>query len=342
MGRDLTVKEAREAFNIVGDFDKEGYFFTALTMGLMAKGPTVEELLGFCFDRKDRIGSIKVDTNPARIIDISGGGGDKIKTINVSTAASFVLAAGGVTVAKQCAAAFTGFTGSSDILKTLGIKVPTDKVRRDTLKKSLETTGLAFYNYAALAPKRFINFLHWRRKMIQIDLKYMLPHHIASFAYSPIQMENRLYGVASTTYMSLLANLLKKLGFKRVMVVCGTDGLDELSNVGKTEVLEIRKGKMQRYNLLPEDLGVRTAKIRDIQTFSREQNVKDFINVLAGKDQGAKRDLVAINAGAGFYLTGKVKTLKEGTKLALDILKSRKTLQKMEELVSFQKSIYLK
>lgn len=336
-GENLTTEETRKAFNIVGDEDKEGYFFTALTMGLMAKGPTVNELYGFCLDRKDRIGTLKTNLNPSNIIDLAGGGGDKIKTMNVSTAACFVLAAGGVFVAKQSAKAFTGFTGSSDILEALGIKIPTDKVDKEKITKCLKTLGIVAYNYAALTPERFVNFLHWRQKVIEIGLKYYIPWHITSFAYSAVPMENRIYGLANPKHMTLLAKLLYKLGYKKILVVHGVDGLDEISIIGKTKIVEIQKNNFKEYEITPKDLGIKTAGIDDITNTSKEENISDFVRVLFGRDYGPKHDLVAANAGAGFYIAGKAKTLREGVEFARKVIKNGKAFKKLEELVKFNR-----
>ena len=336
-GENLTTEESMKAFNIVGDEDKEGYFFTALTMGIMAKGPTVDELQGFCLDRKDRVGTLKTNIRQSNIIDLAGGGGDKIKTMNVSTAACFVLAAGGVFVAKQSAKAFTGFTGSSDILEALGIKIPTDKVDKEKIAKCLKSLGIIAYNYAALAPERFINFLHWRQKVVEIGLKYYIPWHIASFVYSAVPMENRIYGLANPKYMILLAKLLHRLGYKKIMVVHGVDGLDEISIIGKTKVVEVQKNNFKEYEITSKDLGIKTASIDDITNTSKEENISDFVRVLLGKDRGSKHDLVAANAGAGFYLVGKTKTLREGVEFASNTMKSGKAFKKLEEFVKFNR-----
>jgi len=336
-GESLTLRESREAFNIIGDHDETSLFFVAFTSALMARGPTVEEILGLCLDRKDRIGSIRVKTEPKDIIDLSGGGGDKIKTINVSTAASLVAAAGGLSVAKQAAAALTGLTGSSDILQTIGIDVPTAKVDRKRIKKAFEKLNFVAYNYAALAPEKFKNFLKWRKKAVKSKLRYFVPWHIASFAYSPIKMENRLYGLALPKYLRLLAKVLKALGYKRAMVVHGVDGLDEISNIGVTKVIEVEGNKMREHELSPNDFGVRASRLTDIEIKTKDESITKFLKTILGKGNRALQDLVAVNAGAAFYLTGKKKTLREGTRYALDLITNGKVVDKLEEIVSFYK-----
>src|SRR3989344_5596319 len=333
----LTLEESRKAFNLTGDYDETGLFFTALVTGLMAKGPTVDEILGFCLDRKDRIGSLKVSVSPENAIDLSGGGGDKIKSVNVSTLAAFVCAAGGLTVAKQAATAFTGYLGSSDILNELGIGIPTDTIDEKRIKTALETTNFVAYNYASLAPKRFVNYLRWRKLVVESGLKIFIPQHIASFAYSPIQMGNRIYGLASSKYMRLLAEVLQRLGHKNVLVVHGVDGLDEISNVGTTKVVEVRGSAIKEYELTPQNFGVEKVKVADIKIENKEESKKQFLEVLRGEGKRDIQDLVAITAGAAFYLTGKRKSYKEGTKFALELLKSGKVGEKLLEVVAFYK-----
>lgn len=337
-GENLPLRESRKAFNLIGDYDESSLFFAVFTAGLMAKGPTSEEILGLCLDRRDRIGEINVKIKPSEIIDLSGGGGDKIKTINISTAACLVVATGGLSVAKQAAAAFTGLTGSSDILTELGVGVPTDKkVDRKRIKKALETLNFVAYNYASLAQERFTNFFKWRKRVISSGLKYFVPWHIASFAYSPIKMENRIYGLASPKYMRLLAEVLIRLDYKRALIVHGIDGLDEISNVGVTKVVEVKNRKTEEYTLTPEDFGIKKAKVEELLVETKNESITNFLKVIMGKGEKAMQDLVAINSGAAFYLAGKRKTLKQGTEYALKLLKEGKVANKLEEIVSFYK-----
>lgn len=336
-GENLTLTESRKAFNLIGDYDETSLFFAVFTAGLMAKGPTVDEVLGLCLDRQDRIGSIEVNTDPSNIIDFSGGGGDKIKSINVSTAASLVATAGGLSVAKQAASAFTGVIGSSDILQEVGIEIPTDKADSKWMKTALEKLGFVAYNYTALAPERFANFLKWRKKVVVSGLKYYVPWHIASFAYSPIKMKNRIYGLALPKYMKLLAEVLQGLGYKRVMVVHGVDGLDEISNIGLTKVVEVKNGKLQKYELSPSDFGIKQAKVNEIVIENREKSIKAFLQVITGKGKEALHNLVAVNAGTAFYLTGKKESLKQGTRYAQELLAEGKVANKLAQIVVFYK-----
>lgn len=334
-GENLTSEETRRAFNIIGDEDAESYYYLALTFGLMAKSPTSDELYGVCLDRADRVPKISVDIDPVHITDISGGGGGKISTFNISTAASFVIAAGGVYVAKQAAPAVTGFSGSSDLLNEIGVNVPIKKGDPRKVKESLEKVGIAAYYYSAFNPERFRNFLKWRDTIKRIGLGYLTPWHLVSFVYSLIDMKTRVYGLFSDKYLKTLAELFQRFGYRKGMFVYGVDGLDEISNIGPTKICELKDGNISEYMVTPEELGVKRARAKDIEATSREENIKDFLRVLYGKDKGPKRDIVAINAGASFYVTGKVRNLKEGTELAIELINNGKASQKLEQIVIF-------
>jgi anthranilate phosphoribosyltransferase len=268
-------------------------------------------------------------------MDISGGGGGKIGTFNVSTAAAIVIAAGGVYVAKQAAPAVTGFTGSRDILEELGVDIPLTGGDPHRVEKCLEQVGIAAYYYTAFSPERFENFLRWRATIKRIGLSYLTPWHIVSFVYSLVDMKNRVYGLFTDKYLRTIAELFKKFGYKRVLAVHGINGLDEISNVGPTKICELKDGDIDEYIVTPEELGVKRARPEDIQATSREGNIIDFLRVIYGKDKGPKRDIVALNAGAGFYVAGNVKTLKEGTQLAISLLDEGDAALQLERFVAF-------
>lgn len=337
-GETLTAEETRKAFNVIGDEDTESYYYLALTFGLMTRGPTVEELYGVCLDRADRVIKIPTNIDPEKIMDISGGGGGKISTFNVSTAAAFVIAAGDVYVAKQAAPAVTGFIGGRDLLNELGVDIPLSDGDPSIVKECLENIGIAPYYYTAFSSERFRNFLRWRDTIKRIGLGYLTPWHLVSFVVSLVDMRNRVYGLFTDKYLRALAELFNKFGYRRALIVHGLDGLDELSNVGPTKVCELRDGYIQEYTITPEELGVRKATPEAIKAVSREANIIDFLKVIYKVDKGAKRDLVAINAGAGFYVAGQVRTFKEGVKLAISLLNTGKVGAKLESLVSFFKN----
>jgi len=331
----LTTEETHRAFKIIGDEDTESYYYIALTFGLMAKGPTVDELMGVCLDRADRVVKLHPSIDPSKITDLSGGGGGKISTFNVSTAASFVVASAGVYVAKQAAPAVTGYTGSSDVLNEIGVDVPLKGGDPKKVVECLEKVGIAMYYYSAFSPERFENFLKWRDSIKRTGLRYLTPWHLVSFVYSPINMKTRIYGLFTDRYLKTLAELFQRFGYERVLIFHGIDGLDEISNVGPTKICELEADEISEYVITPEEMGIKRVKPHDILATSREGNIADFLRVLYNKDKGPKRDIVALNAGASLYVTGKAKTLREGTELAISLLEDGLASRKLQELVAF-------
>jgi anthranilate phosphoribosyltransferase len=357
---DLTLDEARIALNTIGAEDRitelnetDGYYLLALTLGVMAKGPSSSELHGFVLSISDQSVKFATTIDPAVLIDVSGTGGDRIKTFNVGTASSFVLAAGGVNVAKQATRSYTGFTGSADVFSEIGLD-PT-RISRASVVERLERFGLvAFYTPAFTGG--FKNRIDFLTKLKTIGLTYPTPWHLVSWVYSPFKMDARIYGVFDARYVPVVAELFLKLGYRRVLVVHGVDGLDEISNTGATKIAELNNGSITTYEVTPEDLGVKRAQISAIQTLTdseflelrdpktpeprrqeleqtaRAKNLETFFRVLYGRSDESKQDLVAVNAGAGFYLCGKSKTLKDGVTLAKDIIAGGQAGRKLEDV----------
>ncbi|MEZ4773187.1 MAG: hypothetical protein R3D00_08390 [Bacteroidia bacterium] len=362
-GHTLSADEIKQALDIISDEDtvpdkenSNGFYFLALTFGLMAKGPTAEELLGFVESIRDR--SVKLETTvPAsNIIDISGTGGDLIKTINVGTISSFVLAAGGLSVAKQATRGYTGYTGSADLYTQIGINPYS--VDSGHAVRSLEELGLSAFYTPGLTDK-FKNRMDFLVKLKTIGLSYPTPWHLISWVYSPFTMENRIYGVFDPRYAETLTRLFQKMDYRNVLVIHGMDGLDEFSNVGETFVSELKDGKIREYMVTPEDFGLKQSPVASILTLTKEEkarldhpmtlqaerdelremgkkrNIRAFFEILNGEETGPLRDLVMMNCGAAFYVSGKAGSYREGTDMAREILVSGRASAKLKELIRF-------
>lgn len=336
-GQDLTAKESERAFNEIIERDLESYYFFAFTIGLHAKGETSEELLGFYRSYRRLLPEIRVNIGAHNIIDVSGTGGDKIKTLNVSTACAFIVASLGITVVKPSFYAVTGITGSADILGAFGIDVAEiSKKGAQHIKELVEKIGVVTYLDTFLAnPKKSEGLRKWVEKRKEIGLNYISPFHLAANLCSPITLEQRIYGVFDKKYLKVLIELLQKLGYKKALVFSGDDGLDEISNVGSTTIYELSAGEIKNYSTTPETFGVKKADIDDITATNLEGNIADFLRVLYGKEKGPKRDLLCINAAAAFYVAEKVPSFKKGTKLALSLIDSGKVASKFEEYINY-------
>jgi anthranilate phosphoribosyltransferase len=362
-GDTLSTEEIRHAMSIINEFDtitdpehSDGLYFLGLTFGLMAKSPSAEELLGLVQHISENSVHLSTSVPPERLIDVSGTGGDKVKTYNVGTTASIIIAAAGGYVAKQATRGYTGFTGSADLYQTLG--VDPFRAGSNDVVKCLERIGVtAFYTPAmSVGFKNRVDFL---TKLRNIGLTYPTPWHLISWVYSPFKMAARIYGVYDAKYMEAIAGLFAQLGYSRAMVVHGEIGLDEISSVGRTQIIEIDDGVMRSYTFSPEDVGMSQAHVAEISSLSesdllalsddatsddtkadirrdaRDRNIADFYRILYDREHGPKLDLALLNAGAGLYLCKLAEDMSSGVELARQAIESGATRKKLRELTEF-------
>lgn len=330
-GNNLTYEEAHQAFLDIFKYDTEGFHFVSFITALHTKGETADELYGLIRTTKDLGIKIKINVPNEKITDLSGTGASKIKTINVSTAASFIVAAAGYTVAKQSGFAQTSPTGSGDIFRMLGID--TFSLTKKQVEQTLENVGICPLFVSAMSPNLKNRSLLARKVFVENGLGIDSPFHVATFAYSPTDLENRIYGCYNEKYLEILGELFTKIGNKRTLILHGVGGIPEASVIGKTVVVEQDGSKMKRYELTPDDFNLDTYKEDDIRTGGKEQNMADFLKILSGKEHGAKRDIVLANASASLYIMGNVKDYREGTKTASKLLDSGKAYEKLREMV---------
>lgn len=335
-GKDLTVEEAMKSFKVLESKDNDSYYFFTFLAALHAKGETSDELLGFYKSNEYFLPSFKTKYNPENIIDLSGTGGDKIKTPNVSTAASFILASKGAHVAKQAFSSVTGYLGSSDLMEAFGIDpIGISAQEPDKVKKIFNEIGMVVYHANAMANKEERKgFFNWVDKRGEIGLNHTTIYHLAANVYSAMPMKKRVYGVFDKKYMMPLAKLFQKLNYSRGIVCNGVDGLDEVSNIGSTKIIEFEKNSLKEYIIEPGDIGIQKSDIAGITLKSSEEGISDFLRIVYGEEKGAKKDLVVANAAAGFYVLDEVSNLSDGVKLARKLIDNGKVAEKLEEYVN--------
>lgn len=338
-GENLSAKESEQVFTNIFLHDQDGFHFLALSVALHTKGETSDEFMGFCKTTERLGGKLELNVAPDLITDLAGTGGGKIKTVNVSTAASFIVAAAGFTVAKQAYHGITSPTGSADIFKTFGIDV--FKLTAERVTFSLENIGICPYFFPVISPKLKNRGQLSKKIFVEKGVKIRTPFHLISFAYSPTKLRKRVYGCYSEQHLEVLGELFCKLGNERTLVFNGEGGLPEMSNIGRTHVVEQLGKKLKKYTLTPQDFGLKKAKPEEITAGGKEQNIVDFLRILSGKEQGAKRDIVLANASASLYVMGRVGSFNEGTKLALEAIDGGKAFDKLEDLVNELGSIKL-
>ncbi|KKU91953.1 MAG: Anthranilate phosphoribosyltransferase [Microgenomates group bacterium GW2011_GWA1_48_10] len=330
-GQNISAKESEEAFTQIFLHDTAGYHYATFVAAIHAKGETADELLGLCLASKKLGNQIKLNTPINKIIDLSGTGGGSLKTVNVSTTASFIVAAASYAVPKESFYGITSPTGSADLFAAFGIDIA--KLTAVKIKKTLEKVRICATYAPFISPKLKARGLLFKKAFIENGLKIRTPFHLVSNLSSSVEMTHRIYGCYSEKYLEILGELLTKLGYKRFLTFCGFPGIPEISNIGKTTVVEQDGKKPRKYILTPKDLGVRKSKLEEIKTGGKEQNIIDFLRILQGKERGPKADLAAINAAAAFYVLGESKSIAGSVPKALKIIKGGKAFKVLERLV---------
>jgi len=254
-------------------------------------------------------------------IDVCGTGGSGLSRFNTSTLATFVLASEGVGVAKHGNKAASGRCGSFDLLEALGI--PTDS-SLETMEKLYKMEHMAFLFARRFHPVMKA-FAEVRKSVGQPTFFNLLGPLL-----SPAGVKRQIIGTSSHEHMELLAETCRELGREHVYIVCGEDGLDEVTLTGKTFVTELKKGRIRSYTLTPQDFGVKPATFTSIRGGGLEENVKLFHAILKGEARTRHADLVAVNAGLALVLSGKTTSLKEGYGLAKTALKQGRVADTFE------------
>ena len=319
-GKNLTTEEATAAMDIIMSGNATpaqiGSYLTALRM----KGETIEEITGCAKSMREKCSQL---VGKGDLMDIVGTGGDCTNTFNVSTVSSFVVAAGGVKVAKHGNRSVSSKCGSADVLEALGVKLDITKEQNEAV---LEETGICFM-FAPIYHSA-MKYVAAPRRELGARTIFNILGPLANPAYANLQV----MGVYSEELVDSMAQVLSNLGVKRAMVVHGIDGVDEVSICGKTKVCEVRNGKLKSYTINPEELGLSTAQPEDIKGGLAEENKEIVLSILKG-EKGAKRDMVLINSAVALYTALDDKSLKECVQMAADLIDSGKALDKMQEFI---------
>ncbi len=309
-----------------------GAFITALRI----KGETVPEIVGAVRVMRRMATSMDLvghrNSNGAGkdvIVDIVGTGGDCMMTFNISTATAFVVAAGGVTVAKHGNRSVSSRCGSADVLERLGVGID---AAPEIVAQHIKHVGMGFL----FAPVFHASMKHAVGPRRDIGIRTIF--NILGPLTNPASAQHLLLGVYKPELCEVFAHVLVRLNTERAMIVHGLEGMDEISVTTDTKVVEIRDGKIRHYLVNPRDFGLPEYNLRDLIGGDADENAKILQGILSGQQNGAKRAAVLMNAGAAFYVSGVSKDMGEGIRYAETIIDSGKALGKLEELVEVSRS----
>jgi len=324
-GDRLSTDEARGVMGRLMDGELSQMQAAALLAALRTRGETVDEIVGFAQAMRERAVPVPVRVD-GPLLDTCGTGGTGVSTMNVSTTATFVAAAGGARIAKHGNRGVTKRSGSADVLEALGVRLDLSPER---LARAVHEVGMAFIFARAHHPAmRFV-------APIRADLQARTIFNNLGPLTNPAGATHQLLGVYDPAWTEPLARVLRGLGVRRALVVHG-DGLDDLALSGPSRVSELHAdGRIESYDVTPEALGVPRAPLAAILGGDASENAGVTREVLAGRLRDARRDVVALGAGAALYLAELAPDLPAGVARALELLDDGAGLELLERYAAF-------
>lgn len=329
---ELTQSQMEDVMRTIMQGEATNAQIGALMMGLRLKGESIDEITAAA--RVMREFAIKIDVSDiAYLVDIVGTGGDGQNLFNVSTASAFVIAAAGATIAKHGNRGVSSNSGSSDLLEKAGIHL--DLSMQQT-ERCIREMGIGFL----FAPNHHtaMKYAAGPRK----ELGFRSIFNLLGPLTNPAGVSRLVIGVFSNELCRPMAEVLKQLGAEHVMVVHSKDGLDEISLASSTYVAELKDGEITEWIINPEDVAIESQTLLGLMVEDSTESLA-LIKDALGKNKSAKGEkaasMIALNAGAGIYVSGLSKDYKQGVALAHDIIYGGQALEKMSVLSEFTKTL---
>ena len=295
----------------------------AILIGLRVKKETIGEIAAAAEVMREFATRVPVLDEP-RLIDTCGTGGDAAHTFNITTLAMFVAAAAGAKIAKHGGRSVSSKSGSADVLEALGANI---NLKPEQVARTISESGIGFM----FAPNHHSAMKHAAPVRKELGVKTLF--NILGPLTNPAGAKQQVMGVFHPDLVGIQARVLERLGSRRVMIVHGLEGLDEISLSGPTLVGELRDGRIREYTISPEDFGLKRADAAAVRVGSVEESKAMMLQALEGRS-GAPRDIVALNAGASIYVAGLADTLADGVEKARTVLESGAARRKVDEFVA--------
>ncbi len=333
----LSYQEAKETFLEILEGKVTPAQVAAFLTALRMKGETTGEIRAVAEVMRDKSLKLNVRDNivdidredinadKETILDTCGTGGKTTKTFNISTCTAFVIAAAGIKVAKHGNRSFSGVCGSADVVEGLGINI---SVSPELVEKAVRKVGIGFL-YAPLYHPAMRNVASIRKEM---GIRTIF--NIVGPLTNPAGASHQVLGVYDKSLTEKIAEVLRQLGIVRAFVVWGEDVCDEVSITGKTQVSELKEGKINTYKVSPEDFGLTKKPFGQITGGGVQENIESVLSVLRA-EPSAKLDIVLANAAVCFVALNKAGDFKEGVEIAKECIQNRKAMNKLEELRNF-------
>ena len=326
-GQDLLLDEMKSAINqimsgTVSDADIESFL-----TGLNNKGISENEITGAAVVMKQK--SLKIDVNCKENIDTCGTGGTGIHTFNCSTASAFVAAAGGAKITKHGNKAISSKSGSADFLTQAGADIGHD---REKLGFIFENVGFIFL-FAPLHHEAMKYVMPVRQKISEKTIFNLLGPHT-----NPCNAKKQIIGVYDEKLLKTFCNVSKNLEMEHVMIVHGSDGLDEITITGRTSIVELKDNNINEFNISPKDFGLSLATLDDIYAKSSEDSLRLVEQAFAG-EKSPVQDMIALNSGAALYISGVVDSIGDGVDKSFKLMNNGEAQAKLASYVEISNQL---
>ena len=295
-------------------------YVSGILTALSIKGETIDEISAAAQVLRDNLTPVDLEDD---VVDTCGTGGDGLKTFNISTCASFVAAGAGVRIAKHGGRSISSSSGSADVLESLGVNVSIDNIK---MKQLVDSIGIGFM----FAPNFHPAMKHVAPIRKELGIRTIF--NVLGPLANPANAKRQVIGVFNKPLTSIFSEVLKKLESKKVLVVHGQEGMDEISMSGKTFISELDSGSITNYEIHPNDFGFNVEDNKHL--FAANVNAsKEIILKILNKEDLPAKNIVLLNSAAIIYVAGHAKNLNDAIELAVKSIQDGHALTKLKELV---------
>ena len=321
----LSNQDSYFSFNYILEGKANEKQIEKFLLGLRNRGEKIEEIIAATKVMREK--SLKVSA-PNSAIDTCGTGGSGSGKYNVSTAASIVAAGAGSIIAKHGNRSLSSKSGSSQVLEELGVKLDIEPKK---ITKCMERANIGFM----FAPNHHPAMKYVGPVRQKLGVRTIF--NILGPLSNPANVKKQLIGVFDKKWLKPMAETLKNLGSQRALLVNGSDGFDELTTTGISNVTELNEGNIVSYKINPKDLGLKLSKTNDLIGGDPKQNAKKIILLLEG-ERGPYRDIVLLNSAAALYVDNKVRNFLDGISVSKNSIDNGNAKNALKNLVQVSNS----
>ncbi len=320
--QELNEEEIFELIRAIRHDEVTDVQIAGFQVALLMKGASLQEIAAIARAMRENCVPLHPKVG-AELMDTCGTGGG-LSTFNISTATALVAAAAGIPIAKHGSRSISSLSGSADVLEALGVNINLTPAQAETL---IEEIGISFI-YAPLFHPVMCKVLPPETELGIKTIFYTIIGPLINPAFAP----RHLLGVYKPELLDTVSYVAQSLGYTRAMFVHGVDGLDEISLLGTTMVNDLKDGKIEKYEICPEDFGLHRCTLDEIRTGTPQENAETITGVFSGKITGPRKDAIVFNAAGALVVGGKADGFSEGVAFARELIESGAAKEKLEAL----------